>query len=99
MKIVSHRGFACLIVFVLLLTSLPAGLFRASAAPPAQTAPEPVTSHPRIFLTAEDLPRLRSWANESNPMWRDGLLVVAEQAKTDMDAGTVPDQDGGGRSW
>ena len=30
-----------------------------------ETGPEPtpVTGHPRLFLTAADLPRLRSWAN------------------------------------
>lgn len=34
---------------------------------PAKAAP--VTSHPRLWLTAEDLPRLRAWAVPANPAW------------------------------
>ena len=35
-----------------------------------ETGPEPVpvTMHPRLFLTAADVPRLRSWAVASNPI-------------------------------
>ena len=33
--------------------------------------------HPRLWLRADDLPRLRSWANESNPLYRDGLAILA----------------------
>lgn len=51
--------------------------------------------HPRLWLTAEDLPRLRSWASESNPLYRDGLALLAERAKQEMDEGRVPDQDCG----
>jgi hypothetical protein len=58
------------------------------AAGRAPAAPE----HPRLFVRAADLPRLRSWATESNPMWRDGLRVVAESAKRDMDQGKIPDK-------
>lgn len=29
--------------------------------------PVPVTSHPRLWVTTNDLPRLRSWATASNP--------------------------------
>jgi hypothetical protein len=55
--------------------------------------------HPRLWLRAEDLPRLRSWAVDSNPLYHDGLAVLAAEAKADMDAGRVPGQDGGGTSW
>ena len=58
-----------------------------------------VTSHPRLWVRAEDLPRLRSWAVDSNPLYRDGLAVLAAEAKADMDAGLVPDQDTGGYDW
>ena len=59
----------------------------------------PVDGHPRIWLTEADLPRLRSRASDTNPIWRDGLLVLAEEAKADMDAGHVPDDDSGGYDW
>jgi len=59
----------------------------------------PVTGHPRLWLRAEDLPRLCSWAVDTNPLYRDGLAVLAAEAKADMDAGLVPDQDTGGYGW
>jgi hypothetical protein len=31
--------------------------------------PQPVTTHPRLWVTTADLPRLRSWAANSNPMY------------------------------
>ena len=73
------------------------GVPRKYAAPPsafASIAPtpisEPVQGHPRLWLRAEDLPRLRSWAVAGNPVWERGLKVVAAQAVADMDAGRVP---------
>ncbi len=56
-------------------------------------AAQPITSHPRLFLRATDLPRLRSWALNSNPVYRDGLAALAAQARADMDSGRVPNQD------
>jgi len=47
----------------------------------------------------QDLPRLRSWANNSNPLYRDGLAVLAAQVKADMDAGHLPADDSGGADW
>jgi hypothetical protein len=52
-----------------------------------------VTSHPRLFFRTEDLSRLRSWAVPSNPVYQEGLAVLAQQAKADMDAGRVPGDD------
>ncbi|MBN1667998.1 MAG: hypothetical protein JW862_12960, partial [Anaerolineales bacterium] len=69
------------------------------AAAPHLPPAAPVTGHPRLWLRAEDLPRLRSWATASNPLYADGLAPLAEQAKADMDAGHVPDEDGGSVAW
>ncbi|MER3544689.1 MAG: hypothetical protein C4311_08805 [Chloroflexota bacterium] len=43
--------------------------------------------------------RLRSWAVDSNPLFRDALVPLANQAKADMDAGSVAAGDSGGDSW
>ncbi len=103
----SHRRFAALLVLALLLSALPASLRPAAATPrllesiqPASTqsdteSPEPVTSHPRLWITQDDLPRLRGWATDANPIWRDGLAPLIERMKADMDAGTVPGEDDG----
>lgn len=53
------------------------------------------SGHPRLWLTTAELPRLRSWAVESNPLYADGLALLAERAKSEMDEGRVPDQDCG----
>lgn len=48
-----------------------------------------VTTHPRLWIRADDLPRLRSWASDANPIYAEGLALLAERAKQDMDAGRV----------
>lgn len=58
-------------------------------------AAERATGHPRLWLTAADLPRLRSWATAANPMYQEGLLPLAERARAAMDAGDVPARDCG----
>ncbi|MGQ0698172.1 MAG: hypothetical protein ACT4PZ_08005 [Panacagrimonas sp.] len=56
----------------------------------------PVTkSHPRLWITADELPRLRSLATDSNPYWQEGLNVAATRAKAAMDDGHVPGDDCG----
>jgi hypothetical protein len=60
---------------------------------------EPLTGHPRLWVRGDDLSRLRSWATSANPIYKNGLAVVASQAKADMDSGLVPDEDNGGTSW
>jgi len=62
-----------------------------------ETGPEPVpvTAHPRLFLTAADLPRLRSWAVASNPIWASGLGAIATTSRADMDAGKIPGDETG----
>jgi len=56
----------------------------------SMTAPAPTAGHPRLFLTAQDLPRLRSWARPSNPFYQNGLAKVASDYKMMMDSGQVP---------
>jgi hypothetical protein len=58
-----------------------------------------VTEHPRLWLTSADLPRLRSWATASNPLFENGLKPLVERAKSEMDAGTVPANDCGSTNW
>lgn len=74
------------------------GDFACLVSPASCTSAIPQTGHPRLWLTAADLPRLRSWANDANPVYRDGLKVVAERAKADMDRGALA-ADCGGREW
>ena len=79
-------------------------LFAAAVAvlaawPALAQSPEPVTSHPRLWLTAEDLPRYRSWATDANPLWRDGFWPLVERMTADMDSGVVPGEDPGNRGW
>jgi hypothetical protein len=57
--------------------------------------PTPVTTHPRLFLNASDIPRLRSWAVASNPLWSNGLAKLAQKARANMDAGKIPNDDTG----
>jgi hypothetical protein len=63
--------------------------------PQPNGAVTPVTGHPRLWLRADDLPRLRAWAVETNPVYQDGLARVVEAAKADMDQGNVPGKDPG----
>jgi len=44
-----------------------------------QPVPYPVSSHPRLWITPSDVPRLRSWATSSNPVYQNGLLPVLTQ--------------------
>ena len=37
------------------------------------TLVQPVASHPRLWVTTNDVPRLRSWANANNPVYQQGL--------------------------
>lgn len=70
-----------------------------TVAAPQAAAPTPVTGHPRLWLTADDLPRYRSWATDENPLWRDGFWPLVQRMTSDMDSGVVPTQDTGGRGY
>ena len=50
---------------------------------------QPVTGHPRIWVRQQDLPRLRAWATSANPVYQDGLRVLATDFKTRMDDGSL----------
>lgn len=55
--------------------------------------------HPRLWITPSDLPRLQSLAAANNPLWQDGLALIAARAKEDMDQGHVPNDDCGSREY
>src|SRR5258708_7253366 len=59
----------------------------------------PASDHPRLWIKASDLSRLRSWAVESNPIYRDSLAALIAEAVKAMDAGQVPAQDQGGPGY
>jgi len=76
-------------------TATPTAIATATTGPTALPTLAPQSGHPRLWLTAAELPRLRSWAVASNPLYADGLALLAERAKSEMDEGRVPDQDCG----
>ncbi|HRI57604.1 MAG TPA: hypothetical protein PK170_10970, partial [Anaerolineae bacterium] len=39
--------------------------------------------------------QLRGWATAGNPLWAEGLLLLGERARAEMDEGRVPDEDCG----
>jgi hypothetical protein len=43
------------------------------------------SSHPRLLITTNDLPRLRSWAVDTNPIYANGLALLSANAKLLMD--------------
>ncbi len=51
--------------------------------------PVPVTSHPRLWITSNDLPQLRAKAVASNMLWQHGLSQAAARAVADMDQGRI----------
>jgi len=52
-------------------------------APPVVTnVPLPVASHPRLWITPADLPRLQSWAGPGNPIYAQGLQPLAAECDT-----------------
>src|SRR5689334_13367192 len=86
----------------LAMLALPGGARPSSAA--ALTSP--VTTHPRLWLTAGDLPRLRAWASAANPMYQNALLPALNDAiatyNTRFYVGGVPNQvwpDGGSTNF
>jgi hypothetical protein len=47
------------------------------------TIPQPVTGHPRLWVTQADIPRLQSWANSGNIVYQQGIVPVLAQAVVD----------------
>src|SRR5450756_2544837 len=46
------------------------------------TLVQPVTSHPRLWVTTNDVVRLRGWANQNNPIYQQGLRTLLATATT-----------------
>ncbi|MBK9092978.1 MAG: hypothetical protein IPM84_09395 [Anaerolineae bacterium] len=80
-------------------TSVAPGTPLPTAPASAAAGKQATGEHPRLWLTTADLPRLRAWASDSNPLYRDGLAVVLANATDAMDRGDVPDQDCGSREY
>ena len=51
--------------------------------------PFPVASHPRLWITTNDLPRLRSWAVPSNPIYR-AVRTLLTNSMANYDTGYFP---------
>jgi hypothetical protein len=66
---------------------------------PVVVTPAEVQNHPRLWIRQEDLPRLRALVNDGNPYYRDGLALLVESAKQNMDEGRVPGEDSGSAAW
>ncbi len=67
-------------------TSPAASASSLGSAPP----PVPVTGHPRLWIRASDLDRLRSWATPANPMYARGLRLAVDAATATYDAKFFP---------
>ena len=55
----------------------------------ASSIPQPVASHPRLWLTTNDLPRLRAWATMTNPVYV-ALRTLLTKAIADYDTRYFP---------
>ncbi len=62
----------------------------ASFYPIPNAIPFPVTTHPRVWITTSDVPRLQSWATSSNPVYQNGLLPVLQKAVSDYETQFFP---------
>ncbi len=59
--------------------------------PPAVTnVPQPIASHPRLWITPADLPRLQSWAVASNAIYSQGLKLLADKCVYDFQTQFFP---------
>src|SRR5207237_6050800 len=56
----------------------------AHAPPPGP--PAPATNHPRLFITADDVTKLRARATSSNPLWATGLAPLLDKQAKAADA-------------
>ncbi|MCB9136117.1 MAG: hypothetical protein H6636_11865 [Anaerolineales bacterium] len=66
---------------------------------PTSVVPLAPGTHPRLWLTPTDVEIYRQWAADGNPLWTEGLALLAERARTEMDEGRVPDQDCGNTAY
>lgn len=56
-------------------------------------------AHPHLWVTTQDLPHLRMWAAQNNPLYAESLQVLANEAAAWMDEGIIPAQDTGDNSY
>lgn len=56
-----------------------------------ETAGGPLTGHPRLWITANDLPRLRSWSTMDNPMYAKATSVTLKEAIEKYSTAFYPD--------
>jgi len=61
-----------------------------STRPLPSSLPRPVTSHPHVWLTTNDIPRLRSWAVSANPIYQQGFLPLLQQCLSDYQTQFFP---------
>jgi hypothetical protein len=55
-----------------------AGITATYFTPPP--VPQPVTTHPRLWLTVNDVPKLQQWATLNNPVYKNGMQPVLANA-------------------
>lgn len=67
-------------------TSLADNSKNASATVTFVASPVPRTDHPRMWVTSDQLPKLRSWASGSNPIWQKGMVFTSAAYKATADA-------------
>jgi hypothetical protein len=87
-----------LCLFLLVVSGVSAHSSPAPSTVPSASALD-AASHPRLWISAADLPRLRSWATDANPLYLEGIKPLAERAKSDMDRGDVPNRDCGSTEY
>src|SRR6185369_4318403 len=92
--IAAAAGLAVLAATAVVVLNRPGGI-RHAAPCRGPVSPSPAAGHPRLFVRAGDLDRLRGWATDANRVYTAGLAQLAERAKQDMDAGRVPGGDRG----
>ena len=61
-----------------------------STRPLPSALPRPVTSHPHLWITTNDVPRLRQWAIGSNPIYQQGFLPLLQKCLTDYETQFFP---------
>ena len=60
------------------------------ASPAFTSVPQPVTGHPRLWITPADLPRWQSWAVSTNAIYQQGLLPLLDQCVSDFNTQFFP---------
>lgn len=59
----------------------------------------PSVGHPRLWINQDTLPLMQARATADNPIWSEGILVLAEELRGYMDDGTLARGDNGEYAW